>query len=327
MTKKRGAMALELDFNVEIEGASADEVEAVDYLAPLRPTRVVLDPAGHVGQALRAARESLSLEVDDIASATRVRASHLSALEAFELDALPARPFAIGYVRAYALALGLDGDTVVARFRREAPKADATLRAPGGVVAGPRQWGWVIPPAVLIVVALVGWNLLRHFGEAPSKPITAISGARAQVKDRTGPMTLGPPLPQPVETGAPPVYHTPGLSLSSDSDAAPSDVAVGAAFVPAGAIYGAPKSSSAPSTAIVLQAKRATSLIVRAAESVTFARELAPGEAWRAPAGDGLTVDVGSPSAVEVYVGGVARGVLVNPQTLVSKLSLPPSIR
>ena len=79
-----------------------------------------------------APRESLDLAIEDIAQATRVRAAHVAALEAFDLDKLPARPFAIGYVRAYALALGLDADAVVARFRAEAPDLDTGLRAPRG---------------------------------------------------------------------------------------------------------------------------------------------------------------------------------------------------
>jgi hypothetical protein len=35
---------------------------------------------------------------------------------------------------------------------------------------------------------------------------------------------------------------------------------------------------------------------------------------------DGLTIDAGSPSAVEVFVGGLSRGVLAQSQTAVSKL-------
>ena len=77
-----------------------------------------------LGEALRAARESLGLEIEDIAQATRVRGAYIAALEAFELDALPSRPFAIGYLRAYARALGLEPDAVVARFMTEAPVVD-----------------------------------------------------------------------------------------------------------------------------------------------------------------------------------------------------------
>lgn len=313
-------MALEAG---EVEALSI-EATVIDGLAPLRPTRVVLDTDGHVGAALRRAREGLGLDVDDIAQATRVRPAHLTALEAFDLDALPARPFAIGYVRAYALALGLDPDSVVGRFRLEAPTADAALRAPGGVVAGPKQWAWMVPPAALIAAALVGWNLVRHFDEAPAKPLAAIARAPAMRGD-SGPARLGPPLPAPVEAGAPPIYQTPGLELPTRGEVPSQGVAYGAPFVAGGAIYGASGPTSGPLSGILLQAKKPTSLIVRAsAGTVYFARELAAGEAWRAPDVSGLTVDVGNPSSVEVYRGGVASGALADQQTPLSKLlSLP----
>ena len=314
-------MALEAG---EVEALSI-EATAIDGLAPLRPTRVVLDTEGHVGAALRRAREGLGLDVDDIAQATRVRPAHLTALEAFDLDALPARPFAIGYVRAYALALGLDPDAVVGRFRLEAPTADAALRAPGGVVAGPKQWGWMVPPAALVVVALVGWNLVRHFDEAPAKPLAAIARAPAAGRVDSGPVQLGPPLPAPIEAGAPPVYQTPGLELPAQTEAAPHGVANGAPFVAGGAIYGAPGPMFGPASGILLQANKPTSLIVRAPTgAVYFARELAAGEAWRAPDLSGLTVDVGNPASVEVYRGGIASGELAEQQTPLSRLpSLP----
>ena len=296
------------------------EATVVDGLAPLRPTRVVLDTEGHVGAALRRAREGLGLDVDDIAQATRVRPVHLTALEAFDLDDLPARPFAIGYVRAYALALGLDPDSVVGRFRLEAPTADAALRAPGGVVAGPKQWGWMVPPAALIAIALVGWNLMRHFDEAPAKPLGAIARAPAARGD-PGPSRLGPPLPAPGEAGAPPIYQTPGLELPARAEVVSLGVANGAPFVAGGAIYGASGPTSGPSSGVLLQARKPTSLIVRAsAGSVYFARELAAGEAWRAPDVSGLIVDVGTPASLEVYRGGVARGALADQQTPLAKL-------
>ena len=295
----------------------------VDGLAPLRPTRVVLDADGHVGSALRRARESLGLDVDDVALATRVRGLYLTALEDFALDVLPARPFAIGYVRAYALALGLDPESVVARFRREAPDADQALRAPGGVVAGPKRWAWLISPALVVAAAFVGWNVLRHVDETPAKPAAGIARAAVAPHRIPGPARLGPPLPPPIEAAAPAIYHTPGLEAATGFDAPVTPVVSGSPFAVGGAVYGAAGPVSGPAAGIVFQAKRSTSFIVRSgAATVLFARELAAGEAWRASATGGLTVEVGSPSAVEIYVGGLARGVLISPQTALAQLPI-----
>jgi hypothetical protein len=54
---------------------------------------------------------------------------------------------------------------------------------------------------------------------------------------------------------------------------------------------------------------------------VVFARQLAAGEAWRAPDTAGLTADVDVPAAAEVYVQGRAVGPLTSNQTPLGALS------
>ena len=296
------------------------EIEAVrlraDDLAPLRPIRVVLDECLALGPALRAARESLDLAIEDIAQATRIRSGYIASLEAFDIDALPARPFAIGYLRAYARALGVEPDAVVTRFLAEAPVVDETLRAPAGLRKAPRRLGVVSGAALLIAVSLTAWNIARHAkADSPRRAVVASHGPASHVE---GPAKLGAPLPPPPEASTPPAYATPGLGAASDDLPAP---VLGTRFVQAGAIYGGPPVSAA--TDVILQARKSTSLIVRGGGgAVYFARELSPGEAWRAPAATaGLTVDVGNPAAVEVFAAGVSKGALSAPQTPVANLA------
>ena len=169
---------------------------ALDELAALRPTRLVLATEDHVGAALRRARESLGLDVEDIAEATHVRGVYIAALEAFDLDVLPARPFAVGYARAYARALGLDQDTVVARFKREAPSEDAKLRAPSGIQFGKGATSRTLACAALgVVIGLTAWNLLvRMKSQAPRAPLS-VSSASPRPGFGEGPALLGAPLP------------------------------------------------------------------------------------------------------------------------------------
>jgi hypothetical protein len=54
---------------------------------------------------------------------------------------------------------------------------------------------------------------------------------------------------------------------------------------------------------------------------VYFARQLAPGEAWRAPAIGGLTVDVSDPAATEVFVAGLSKGPLAQAQTPLARIA------
>ncbi len=287
-----------------------------DGLAPLRPIRVTLDETKPLGEALRAARASLGLEIDDIAQATRVRGAYIASLEAFDLGALPARPFAIGYLRLYARALGVEPDAVVARFLAEAPAADDKLRAPAGLRKAPRRLGVFGAAAILVAGSLLAWNIARHARAEPSHRSLVASHIASPRSE--GPAKLGAPLPPPPEASTPPAYATPGLGAAVDDLPTP---VIGARFVQAGAIYGGPPVSA--QTDVILQARKATSVIVRGAGgAVSFARELSPGEAWRAPAaGAGLTVDVGNPVAVEVFAGGVSRGALSQPRTAVTQLA------
>jgi cytoskeleton protein RodZ len=288
----------------------------VDGRSRLRPIVVRLSAEGNVGAALKAARESLDLAVEDIAQATRVRAAHVASLEAFDFNALPARPFVVGYVRAYARALGLETEAVVARFRQEAPDVDDRLRAPSGLSGHGRRFGVLALAVVLLVVAVVGWNIMRHAAVAPrhvSRPAVRAAPARADL----GPTVLGAPLPAPPEAAAPPTYETPGLAATpAVADPDP----VGAPFIRAGAIYGA----AAAGAHVILQARKPTSLVVRGDGGILFARQMAAGEAWRAPESAGLVADVGNPASMEVFVDGLSRGDLSQPRTPLDSLPAAP---
>ncbi len=310
---------------------------AGDHLAALRPVKIVLDQSGHVGEALKAARLSLGLAPEDLSQVTRVRAAYIDALEAFRFDSLPARPFVVGYVRAYAQALGLDAEAVVARFHAEAPKVDGKLRAPGGV----RQDAfasirWLMVVGAMVAAAVLVWNLTRRAEIRAASPVASKVGPSVSPRRSAGPTQIGAPLATPPEASNPPVYQTPGLgsvdpaapaalaaASGSKAGAALTDGPVGVAgarFVPAGTVYGAGPSAAG----IILQAHKSTSLVVRGpAGAIYFARVLAPGEAWRGSPTDGLVADVADPSVIEVFVAGVSRGHLAQTQTSLAHLGDP----
>jgi cytoskeletal protein RodZ len=225
--ERRETIGMPLDtgeIEVEVEVAHEGRAPvAPDGLASLRPLPIQLDETVNVGAALAAARRSLGLAIEDIASATRVRTGYVAAIEAFRFEALPARPFVIGYVRAYAMALGLDADAVVARFRAEAPGVEADLRAPVGVERhiplAPRIIGVL---ALFVVASVVGWNVWRHAEARPLRspaPIPVIATAPA------GPVLVGAPPPTPPEASTPPAYRTPGLPQPGASPTAASHTA------------------------------------------------------------------------------------------------------
>lgn len=71
-----------------------------------------------VGDRLRAARVKAGLDLQDIATRTRVPLRHLAAIEAGDYSSLPSATYCAGFTRAYAKAVGED-DVLLARMVRE----------------------------------------------------------------------------------------------------------------------------------------------------------------------------------------------------------------
>jgi cytoskeletal protein RodZ len=298
-----------------------------------------------IGAALKAVREFHRLSLEELADRTRIKRPYLAALEEMRLDELPSRPFTIGYVRAYAQALGLDGEAAVERFKADEPTPDEALRAPVGVQSDrdPRILIMVVA-ALLIVGAIVLWNIAqRAMKEQAPPPPTAPQVSATPAPVTHGPVSLGEPLPAPVESTIPPPYETPGLEAATAASAAggtdsahalamakaaaagkttvdPSKPPPPAVFVAAGTVYGAPAGASQ----IVFQARKSTSLIARGANGQPyFARQLAAGEAYRAPMIAGLSVEVIEPDAVQLFVAGQSKGMLPVGQSAVAKFAVP----
>lgn len=82
-----------------------------------------------IGAYFAAVREAAGFTVDEIAARTHIKAAYLDAIELMRLDELPSRPFALGFVKTYANALGVDAAAAVVKFKentggtlaREAP--------------------------------------------------------------------------------------------------------------------------------------------------------------------------------------------------------------
>ena len=72
-----------------------------------------------VGALLAEARAAAGRELADLARETRVPMRHLMAIEADDHEALPALPYALGFVKTFARSVGLNPESVGAQFRAE----------------------------------------------------------------------------------------------------------------------------------------------------------------------------------------------------------------
>lgn len=324
----------------DFDTMARDIADPVDSTAdvPQTPT----DPLAvgeTLGEALKAAREAQGLALETLAARTRVRESYLQAIENTDLSALPSRPFTLGYIRAYAAALGLDSDAAVERFKTEEPVLDEPLRAPVGVPdeRDPRVAAFLVG-ALVIIVAIVLWNVAQRamMANAPPPPLAPEAFAEKALRDyRATTAELGAPLPAPVESTTPPPYETPGMAealglespagarprASPSADPFPVDLSLlPKTFEPKGKVHDA-GGGTLPLSPVIIQALKPASLILRGADgSVYFARQLSKGDAVRIPVMSGLTIDVSNARDLQVFVNGETHGLLPANQVLASKL-------
>ncbi|MFQ5938993.1 MAG: helix-turn-helix domain-containing protein [Alphaproteobacteria bacterium] len=116
-----------------------------------------------VAALLKEARESSGLDLGEIAAQLRIRRIYLQAIEDGRFDELPGPAYAVGFVRAFAEQLGLDGEEMVKRFKAETsglerapellfPSPLPESRFPGGAV--------LIVSLVLAAAVYGGWHHL-----------------------------------------------------------------------------------------------------------------------------------------------------------------------
>jgi cytoskeletal protein RodZ len=288
--------------------------------------------AATLGEGLRHAREQSGKSLAELAAETKVHRRFLTALEQSDWSSLPSRVFALGYVRAYASALFLDEQLAVERFKRESPDTSVPLKAPIGIAFEDvkRHSPGIVAGVMAVVVAVIGWNVFQraslHQTARPSD-IAAVPKTWAGAVDPDPRIALTAPMAAPPDQTTPQIYITRGLEaeLTGVDPADPTVIAATAnpepvqkAFNPRGAVYGV----SANASMVVIQAKTAGALVVRMGDGqALFARQMAPGEAWRAPVGVAATVDVSDPAAFDVYLNGEYGGALAGVLTPLAQLN------
>ncbi len=110
------------------------------------------------GRWLTRERELRGLSREEVVRTVKLAAGAVEALECGEEARMPARAYAVGYLRAYAAAVGLDADQVVLRYEEAtATQVAAAARSAPGVP------GRTVAAVVLAgaAIAAVAWALLR----------------------------------------------------------------------------------------------------------------------------------------------------------------------
>jgi cytoskeleton protein RodZ len=196
-------------------------------------------PRHTIGVLLRETRQSYGGEIDRIAALLRIRASYLTAIEESQYNKLPGPVYAQGFVRAYAVHLGLDGDEAIRRFKQEVagfgvsrdlsfPVPLAERSIPGGTMV-----------LAALILALCGYGLWYYVSTSDRAHPERVSAVPPDLIAAT----QKPPVP---DTAAPPAVPAPVTAVPAETPAAAPN-ATAAATPPATTTTAAPSASPASS--------------------------------------------------------------------------------
>jgi len=159
------------------------------------------EPSASLPERLYAARERKGVDLYRAERDTKIRSRYLAALERGDYKELPGAVYTKGFLRNYALYLGLDPDEILVQWRRErgdnnapaqqvisvprpiAPPRRGLTFSPGVVVAA------LLTVAVLVVGAYLALQILRY-AKPPTISVTNPQVATITVEEGTASYTL-----------------------------------------------------------------------------------------------------------------------------------------
>jgi cytoskeleton protein RodZ len=272
-----------------------------------RTENTVLE-AARVGEELREARLALGVSVEDAATQLRINKRYLQALEEGRVKDLPGAAYAVGFVRSYATALGLDADDAVRRFR----DMSGTAVAKSGDLVFPepvpkRGIPTGILAAIGVAIALAGYIAWYQW-----------SGRGERVVDNVPP--LPPRLERAADATAP--RETPTAPVVEPPAPAPAPVAAAP-----------PPRIDPDKPRVVIRAKGESWVQIRdnAANRVIADRVLRAGESVEIPNRPGIVLTTGKAENLDILVDGQdvdpfgGPGVRRNVPLEADRLKAPPA--
>jgi cytoskeletal protein RodZ len=169
------------------------------------------DDVRPLGAALAEAREKRGLSVEDVAAATRIRATIIRAIEADDFAACGAAVYARGHLRAIAQVVGADAKPLVSEFDRRhhqpvpalTTSSLASFDPPRDAGRSGRQspgWASVAVGVLVVAVLLLGASWLLGRGEGGPDQVGAIPAPAS-----AAPSSASSPTPPATTSAVPPV--------------------------------------------------------------------------------------------------------------------------
>ncbi len=255
-----------------------------------------------VGGELRAARQRHGWSLPDVAATLRIRLPYLQAIEAGRLSELPGNAYAVGFVRTYATALGLDPAEISRRFKAE--EQDVTRKTELAFPAPVPERGVPVGAVLLLGVLLTAGSYAvwyRYSGDTRT-PVEQV----AAVPERLA------PLAEPTRPPSNPSPQVASILPPGGTASIPGPVPVLPAVpVPVPATVAAPVAPTPPpasdSSRVMLRFKSDSYVQVKEKQGgVLLNRVMRAGETWPMPRGQPLLLTTGNAGGTELVVEGVA---------------------
>lgn len=124
-----------------------------------------------VGQLFKVKREEKNLSLKEVENTTSIRVNYLEAIEEGKIEKFLSSVYALGFIRQYALFLGIDIDTVMRdhplAFQMPVEKHDfaygiGTLEVRGSLGGGVKWLPNLLWAIVLAVMVACAWYLMKY---------------------------------------------------------------------------------------------------------------------------------------------------------------------
>jgi cytoskeletal protein RodZ len=156
-------------------------------------------PQPSIGQVLGSARIAAELTVEDVSAETRVRVPIIQAVEEDDFSRCGGDFYARGHIRAIARVVGADGDALVAQYDAAHGGAPSAAR-PVPIFDTERlrperrrpNWTGAMVAAIVVVVAVIGFNLVGGKSKAPDAEAAVLPSATASAIPAAKPTTAAP---------------------------------------------------------------------------------------------------------------------------------------
>ncbi len=172
------------------------------------------------GEELRRERLVREVPLEEISAATKISLRMLKALEDSDLSRLPAPAFTRGFIRSYALHLGIDPDTKICAYLADLGRAAAGI-SPSAANVRTRFWrgrgttAGMIVGGVTALLLLLGLIARPERRPAPRVEKVAARTARVELKNVT--VSNEPtPLVRQAAPAAAPVSETASAAVEAD---------------------------------------------------------------------------------------------------------------